>query len=505
MMRLLRLIVALVTLVALAMLAIHWETPTSTGASARSVDALGIAFTPLPDQLTGATISIGLLLLGSWFFGRAFKAIRLPKLSGYLVFGMILGPHALGVITKEQLPSLHLAESLAISLIALTAGGEIELSSLGSSLRLIFSVAAAQLMAVFAAITLVVYAFAPSVGLTDPAAPEVRFIAALIAGAIATAASPAVFIAVMNELGATGKSIQAALSIMISKDLVLIVGFAIILAIAGALLHPSTTQTSERAPNMVPNTSALTAEQKDNTTTNTSASTIQPVSDAEPSTPTPPSLSMRAVAGGLSVHLLGSLAAGVVFGLAFAWYMHSLRTHLAIFVVAGCLSIAITSQRLHLEPLIVALVAGVLMRNVWRERVGPFFHTMEDLSLPVYCVFFAVAGAKLQFEGLGAIWLAVLALVAVRALAIWAGTHLGCRLANHGPPMRTWLWTAYIPQAGVSVALISIAASTFKDESFAQPLYSLVLASIALHELLGPIVLKLGLQRLDQADRSSSA
>ena len=136
------------------------------------------------------------------------------------------------------------------------------------------------------------------------------------------------------------------------------------------------------------------------------------------------------------------------------------------------------------------------MRNVWPERVGPFFHTMEDLSLPVYCVFFAVAGAKLDLNALMSLWPAAIALVGVRAGAIWVSTDLACRFVGQEPPLRTWLWTAFVPQAGVSVALIAIVQTTFAGEPFADPLYSLVLSAIAIHELLGPLLLKLGLQRL---------
>jgi len=204
---------------------------------------------------------------------------------------------------------------------------------------------------------------------------------------------------------------------------------------------------------------------------------------------------------GLAQHLIGSIVGGVAFGLVFAWYMHTVRAHLAIFVIVGCVTIALVSQLLHLEALIVALVAGLLMRNVWRERVGPVFDTMEDLSLPVYCVFFAVAGAKLDLAALGTMWPAALVIVLVRTGGVWVTTDLGCRLAGQGPPLRTWIWTSFIPQAGVSVALITVVRTTFADHAFAVALYSLVLATIAIHELVGPIILRTGLVRLDAHDR----
>ena len=435
-----RLLLALLALMSIVVLMQWW------GDSSRAVGA---------DPIRGTALSIGLLLLGSWLFGRLFREIRLPKLSGYLVFGIIIGPDALALLPAAELPSLRLVETIAISLIALIAGGEIEVEFLKRSARLVASIVTLQLIGVFAAVATVVYLLAPWVGLADPDHPAGRIVASVIAGTIATAASPAVFIAVMNELHATGDNVRTSLAVMIAKDLALIVVFTIVVSIAGSAFA-------------------------------TGAETDAP-----------------RVVSALALHLLGSLAGGVVFGVAFAWYMHAVRAHLGIFVVVGCVTIVAVSEALDLEPLIVALIAGVLMRNVWRERVGPFFHTMEDLSLPVYCVFFAVAGAKLDLGVLGRMWPAALAVVAVRAGAIWLTTDFGCRLAGHGPPLRRWLWTAFIPQAGVSVALIAIIATSFQDQAFAAPLYSLVLAVIAIHELVGPIVLRLGLVKLQEEDRSA--
>ncbi|RMH24778.1 MAG: cation:proton antiporter [Planctomycetota bacterium] len=438
-----RLVVALAALIGVVMLIRRWG------------DAIADRAGEM-DPAHGATLAVGLLLFGSWLFGRLFKAIALPKLSGYLVFGMLVGPDALALIPQDQLPTLRAAETIAISLIALIAGGEIELAFLRRAARLILSIAILQFVGVFLSVAGLVWALAPAVGLTSPDEPAVRLASAALAGAIATAASPAVFIAIMNEVRARGDSVRASLSVMIAKDLGLIVLFTVIVAVASA---------------------GLRGGQEDP--------------------------EGAGVALGLAQHLLGSIAAGAVFGLVFAWYMHAVRAHLAIFVIVGCVAIAVVSRMLHLEALIVALVAGLLMRNVWHERVGPVFDTMEDLSLPVYCVFFAVAGAKLDLGALGAMWPAALAIVAVRAGGVWLTTDLGCRLAGQGPPLRTWIWAAFIPQAGVSVALITVVRSTFEGHEFAATLYALVLATITFHELLGPILLRAGLVRLDAHDRAA--
>ncbi len=471
-----RLLAALCVITLLTMALQWWSGRSSVESTSASIDALQLAFDPLPSGLMGTTASLGLLLLGAWLLGRLFDTIRLPKISGYLIFGLILGPELVGVISAEQLPRLKLVENLAIALIALTAGGEIELAFLKRAGRLIASVAILQVVITLLAVLAGVYAIGPMIGLTGSA----RTITAFIIGAVATASSPAVFIALMNELHATGEKVAAALSIMVVKDLFLVVLFSIVLAFSTASLRNSSIAPVDDpagAQSLVETAPTAPADTADAVLTDTQ-------------------MPKESLAKGLSEHLLGSLLAGILFGVFFAWYMHAVKEHLAIFIVCGCLSIALVSDLLQLEALIVALVAGLLMRNVWKERVGMFFHTLEDLSLPVYCVFFAVAGAKLDLGAITTLWPAALAIVFLRAGALWTSTKLGCWIAGEGAPAKQWMWVSFLPQAGVAIALISIAADAFAEYEFAAVLYSLALASVAIHEIVGPIILKIGLKKL---------
>ena len=66
-----------------------------------------------------------------------------------------------------------------------------------------------------------------------------------------------------------------------------------------------------------------------------------------------------------------------------------------------------------------------------------------------------------------------------------------------GAPARRWMWTAFVPQAGVSLALAAIIESEFTDEPWSAGFYTLMLSVIAVHELVGPVLMKLGIARSD--------
>jgi Kef-type K+ transport system membrane component KefB len=395
------------------------------------------------------TASVGLLLLGGWMFGRIVSVFRLPKISGYLVFGVFVGPGVLGLIQKSDLPQLQLINDLAISMIALVAGGEIKLAMVRRSWKAIVSVTVLQTVAVFVGVGLAAWLLLPVVIETMPA--EMSWRVALLFGVISAASSPAAIVAVLAELRAHGRMAQLALSSAVCKDLVVVSMFTVVLALVA-----------------VPESGAGSGSHE-----------------------------------GLVSLLVGelglSVVVGVVVGLGLSRFVRKLEDQLPIIVVLACVGIGVLGRAAGLEPLLVALVAGLVMENMYPERSDPIFETLEELSLPVYCVFFAVAGAKIDLGDLGSVWMAAVGLVVLRAGLLWSSVGIGARIGGEQGASARWLWTAFVPQAGVSLALVSIATQVF-DSAAGAEVFTLFLASIAMHELLGPILFSTGLTRAGERD-----
>ena len=51
-----------------------------------------------------------------------FAALRLPRLTGYLLCGLATGPDVLGLLSPHNVSDLRIVNGVAVSLIALTAG-----------------------------------------------------------------------------------------------------------------------------------------------------------------------------------------------------------------------------------------------------------------------------------------------------------------------------------------------------------------------------------------------
>ena len=198
-------------------------------------------------------------------------------------------------------------------------------------------------------------------------------------------------------------------------------------------------------------------------------------------------------------HILGSMVAGVVSGILITWYLRRVRAHLTIFLVLVCFGIALVSKPLHLDPLITALIAGLLMRNAWHEISEDFFEEIEDLSLPVYCVFFAVAGTRVDLVALQELWYWALVGVVVRLGLLAVGTTVGAKLAGVDKDIRRVLWGGFVSRAGVSIALAGLISEALAGTVYAVPVFNLALGMVAFDELLGPLMLKGILTRSGEA------
>jgi hypothetical protein len=85
----------------------------------------------------------------------------------------------------------------------------------------------------------------------------------------------------------------------------------------------------------------------------------------------------------------------------------------------------------------------------------------------------------------------------VRGVLIALSTWWATRLAGAEPSVQRWAWTGLIPQAGVAIGLAVIVESRLPEAGTL--LNALVVALIAVNQIVGPILARLGLIRAGEA------
>jgi Kef-type K+ transport system membrane component KefB len=414
------------------------------------------AFAPplsAPDN-AGVALGFGFLVLAAIQAGNVFAAIGLPRLTGYLLTGLLCGPDVLNYVTPRMVSSLDLINGAAVGLIALSAGSEINIERLKPRIRSILLVSGVAIPLTILSTALLCLLLGSRLPFLAPMVTSQRITAAITLGVVFASLSPAVALAILSETGAAGPLSEMVLGVVVLADIVIIVLFAIVHGVAASVFGSS------------------------------SADSLHPATQ-------------------LFIEIFGSMAVGALMAALLAQFIKRVGTQVSLVVVAFCLISAVVGARLHLDVLIICLTAGLLLENVFGVSGDVVHREIAPATLPIFAVFFALAGAKLHLHDLVTLWPYAVAIFLVRALSLAGGARLGTRMARAEPTVQTWLSLGLIPQAGVSVGLAQLLASHFPG--WGANARALILAVITLNELLGPVLLRTALVRSGEAGQREAA
>jgi len=402
-------------------------------------------------------LAFGFVVLASYTIGELTMVVRLPHITGYLLAGVALGPSVAalfpyapapfdrGVLNPQVINQLGLMDTLAVGLIALSAGGELRLETLRSGLRAILGVLIGHFATVMLAMTLFILLISgivptielPGFGGIDPLG---AIALGAVVGAISFATSPAATLAILSESNAKGPMSRTVISTVVLKDVVVVVTFTIASVVASLAIGEGSADGN--------------------------------------------------VLLVLAWHVLGSLGVGVGIGGLMVLYLRFVEKEVLLFLVGVVYVATYLSNAFHLDPVLLFLAAGFTVAN-FSAHGEAMIDSVQQLSMPVFVVFFTLAGARLHLEELAHLWPFALALVSVRAVAVFLGVGLGARIGKADPGTRRYGWMGFLSQAGVAITL---AAKLGEDLGApGRTLSTLLIAGVAINEMIGPVLLERGL------------
>ena len=394
-----------------------------------------LGFLRMPGTTHGsATLFLGFLLLSSYLAGRAAKAIALPQITGYLVIGIIVGPHVLGILSTEMVEEFRFVNGVALALIALSAGGELRIGPLRERIRSISVITTFQVGFMFTLVAGSVFLGRGAIDFLEGEPTELVLAVALLFGLVAVAKSPATTIAIITEEKARGVLTDTVLGITVLKDVVILVLIAVFIPLAAAIVDPTS------------------------------------------------GFSLTAV-WTILLGILGSLAVGAILGRLMTLYLSRIRAYRILFVLGVAFMAVYLGELLDLEFILIAMAAGFYVQNLSRQG-RRLLHALEANSLPVYALFFAVAGADLDFTVLGTAWGIATAMILARVVALWVSTYLGARMVGDPPVIRRYAWMGFIAQAGVTLGIANLIRENFPV--WGTSVATVIIAMIAVNQLAGP-------------------
>jgi Kef-type K+ transport system membrane component KefB len=386
----------------------------------------------------------GILLLTADTFGAVAHDLGFPRLVGYLVAGLALGPSALDIVPPGVLEDLSMMKQLAVGIIALLAGAELRVKDLVARYRTIFWVLALQTATVLLGLTLLVLLLRPWIPfLHGLEVLPLLFVSGLFAATL-TVNSPMVTLALLTETRAEGPLAKTTLGVVLVADVVVILLFTVAFSLAQASLGGATAS----APEIL--------------------------------------LRLLAEVG-------GSIVAGALVGGVLTLYLRFVRRELVVFAVVVVFATAAAAQALHFELLLSLLVAGFLVENVAPVRAEPLVDMLHVMAVPVFVIFFAMAGADLRLQAFLELWPIVLTIALVRVGLVYAGSTAGARVGRAEPVVTRYAWTGLVSQAGVALGLATIVADRLPRLGLA--MQTIIVGIIAFNESVGPVLFRTGLDR----------
>lgn len=398
----------------------------------------------------GVAFAFGFALIAAALAGSLFERIKLPRITGYLLFGVLCGPYVLNIISPAMARELTFVNGIAIALIAFIAGLELNLRrlwpALGSMLRMSGTLLLVMYLGLFAAS----YLAWPWLPLLPDATGFARIALAALIATLVVSFSPTVTIAVIADSRARGPLSELTLAIVVIADLALIVLFTLSMQFV--------------------RTSLGAADQAES-----------------------PLLAR------LAWDIAGSFAFGAMLGSLFAFYLRHVGREVTLMLLALCAVLSQVGELMHFEPLLAALAAGIVVENIAAPSGDALKDAVERGALPVLVVFFAVAGALLHLEALRSIGVIAVLVSAARLVFIRVGGYFGARVSSAPREVSGLVWMGLVSQAGVTLGLTTIVATEFTD--WGARVQTLMVALIALHELVGPVLFRSALARAGEIGR----
>lgn len=386
---------------------------------------------------SGAALAFGFLLIVAVQAAHICDRLKLPRLTGYIVIGIVFGPEVAGIVSSKMLPDLAVVKGTAVGLIAFLAGCELNLKRLRPRLRAIGTTAlltmtgaALLLFALFYGVTFLLPVTA-HYGIAE------RLAVALIAANVLAAYSPAVVVAILAETRARGPLSEATLSIVVIADLIIVVTYALSSTI-GHVVFPADEHGS-----------ALTL---------------------------------------LVPHIFGSIAAGLVAGGLLALYAYRVSTRSGIFTFFVLFIAAEAGAAWHLNPLLIGLTSGLVLENLTAIGGERLSKAAESVALPTFAIFFAVVGAEVQFQAFVQTAPFAIGAALLRAAGIYAGALLAARAIGAEPVFARRLTFGLLPQAGVAIALAALLLADFRP--WGRVIGTIVLGTIIVNQLIAPVLFR---------------
>ncbi|MGP1489701.1 MAG: cation:proton antiporter [Treponema sp.] len=389
------------------------------------------------DVATTILISFSLILISGFFVTRFTKKLQLPKVSGYILAGILIDPSGLHLIHHDFIVNLDVISVMALSFIAFDMGRYFKRSDDKKEIwKVVFITLCESLFAGLLVTLVMLFVF------------KMKLSFSLLLGAIATATAPASTIMTIKEYNGKGPFVDLLLRITAFDDVVCLFVFSIMVAVVNA--------------------------QESNV------------------------FSIMSIARPIGLNAF-ALVLGFLTALCMEFLITEKRSfdNRLILAVAFLFFISGICSYMEVSPLLACMVCGAVYYNRTNDKT--LFDQMNNFSPPVMSSFFIISGMNMDLSIMLTAGVIGVAYFFIRIIGKYFGAYTSCKLLAVEKKVTDNMGFALMPQAGVAIGL-AFMGKMMLPEKEGLILFNIILASSVLYELMGPITAKIALIRAGAID-----
>ncbi|UCD28545.1 MAG: cation:proton antiporter [Planctomycetota bacterium] len=394
------------------------------------------------------------ILLGIAAIGvRLARITRIPRVVGYLIMGLIfrlvfqwISRQSYSIIPPfdNAIELANIFKSLALCLIMFVIGTTFEAGQLRAIRGHLWKLSLAEILTVLLAVFLGTWIISEQHSLTK----------AVFLAITAVATAPAATLLVLRQYGSKGPMTDHILTMTGLNNIVAIVLFYIAFLVFAEI---------------GPHTGGIHAEHME-----------------------------HGLILGILTATIGSAVIGCLLGLALSLTNISLTRFESILIYFGLmLAISVGAKVLGLNHLIICLFMGLVFVN-FSIQPHQLLTELESISAPIFALFFVLAGFNLELARLWEVGAIGAAFIVMRTLGKIGGAYWGIRWIGPRHLVPKQIGTAMLCQAGVAIGLGKYLIDhwgqtiegTFVPDPVALGVNTVILASVVVFELTGPLATK---------------
>lgn len=399
-------------------------------------------------------LSVGVFIFTGYILGELAGKVKLPKISGYILAGILLNPDLSGIMTSDFVEHTDPLLSISLSFITFSIGGSLSVQNLKATGGMVFTLTLLEsLFAFFSVFLFLFLALQFFIPLFHSA--YIAIAVSLVLASLAAPTDPSATLAVIHEFKAKGEVSSTMLEIAAFDDLVGIVIYTLVTAFGTFFLGKS-------------------------------------------------ELEFGQVMADLGTGIGGALLVGGLVGLLFNYIVKIVTKQpegTLIVLTFGLVSLSYgISEYFGFESLLSTMALGAVVAN-FNPISDKIFKLIERYTDElIFVVFFTLSGLHLQLSAIAGSFVLILIYIVARAIGKFFGIFSGSLFFTLSPKVKKYTAGGLIPQGGIVIglALLLTKDAAFKDT--ASMIMGIVIGAALIHEIIGPVASRFSLKKAGEIE-----